>query len=42
MQGYEVICYCANVGQYKEDFEKVRQKALACGATKVRTLLWLA
>lgn len=42
LQGYEVICYCANVGQYKEDFEKVRQKALACGATKVRTVLRLA
>jgi len=35
-QGYEVICYCANVGQYKEDFDKVKQKALKCGATKVR------
>lgn len=34
-KGFDVICYCANVGQYKEDFEKVRQKALKCGATKV-------
>lgn len=32
-----MICYCANVGQYKEDFEAVRQKALKCGASKVRT-----
>lgn len=31
-----MICYCANVGQYKEDFEAVRQKALKCGASKVR------
>lgn len=35
-QGFDVICYCANVGQYKEDFEAVRQKALKCGASKVR------
>lgn len=33
-EGYEVICYCADVGQ-KEDFEAVKQKALKCGATKV-------
>ncbi len=33
-EGYEVVCYCADVGQ-KEDFEAVKQKALKCGATKV-------
>ena len=33
-KGYEVICYVADVGQ-KEDFEKVKQKALAIGASKV-------
>ncbi len=33
-EGYEVVCYCADVGQ-KEDFEAVKKKALACGATKV-------
>lgn len=35
-QGFDVICYCANVGQYKEDFDKVREKAMKCGASKVR------
>lgn len=35
LQGFDVICYCANVGQYKEDFDKVREKALKCGASKV-------
>lgn len=34
-KGYEVICFCANVGQGEEDFEAVKQKALHCGATKV-------
>jgi argininosuccinate synthase len=38
-QGYDVICYCANVGQYKEDFEKVRQKAIKAGAIKVGGLV---
>jgi len=33
-EGYEVICYCGDVGQ-KEDFEAVKKKALACGASKV-------
>jgi argininosuccinate synthase len=27
--------YCANVGQYAEDFDRVRQKALQCGAVGV-------
>lgn len=35
LQGFDVICYCANVGQLKEDFDKVREKALKCGASKV-------
>lgn len=39
-QGFDVICYCANVGQYKEDFDKVREKAMKCGASKVRLGGW--
>lgn len=34
-KGFEVICFCANVGQGEEDFEAVKAKALGCGATKV-------
>ncbi len=33
-KGYEVVCYVADVGQ-KEDFDKVREKALQTGASKV-------
>ena len=33
-QGYEVVCFMADVGQ-NEDFEKARQKALKIGASKV-------
>ncbi|MBD3309147.1 argininosuccinate synthase, partial [candidate division KSB3 bacterium] len=33
-QGYDVIAYVANIGQ-QEDFEEIRQKALATGASKV-------
>lgn len=33
-KGYEVICYVADVGQ-KDDFEAVKAKALATGASKV-------
>ena len=33
-EGYEVICFCANVGQ-DEDFDAVRKKAVALGASKV-------
>lgn len=33
-QGYEVICYMANIGQ-EEDFEEARKKALKIGASKV-------
>ena len=32
-KGYDVICYTANVGQYGEDFEAVKAKALSCGAS---------
>jgi argininosuccinate synthase len=34
-KGFEVICYCANVGQQGENYDKVREKALALGAKKV-------
>jgi argininosuccinate synthase len=34
-KGFEVICYCANVGQQGEDYEKVKAKALSLGAKKV-------
>ncbi|CAM9948133.1 unnamed protein product [Choristocarpus tenellus] len=34
-QGFEVICYCANVGQQGEDYDAIRKKALSCGASKV-------
>ena len=33
-QGYEVVCFLANVGQ-EEDWEAVRQKAMAIGASKM-------
>jgi len=33
-KGYEVICFVGNVGQ-KEDFDAVKKKALATGASKV-------
>lgn len=33
-KGYDVIAYVADVGQ-KEDFEKIKEKALTTGATKV-------
>jgi argininosuccinate synthase len=34
-KGFEVICFCANVGQGEEDFDAIRKKALNCGASKV-------
>eukprot|EP01035_Chromulina_nebulosa_P017677 gene17677-23267_t len=34
-KGFDVICFCANVGQGEEDFDAVRAKALKCGASKV-------
>jgi argininosuccinate synthase len=33
-KGFEVICFCANVGQFEEDFEAVKAKAVAVGAAK--------
>ena len=33
-QGYEVVAYCANLGQ-EEDFEAARRKALQIGASAV-------
>jgi len=32
-KGFEVIAFCANVGQFEEDFSAVKAKALNCGAT---------
>ncbi|CAM9834726.1 unnamed protein product [Ectocarpus sp. 6 AP-2014] len=34
-QGFEVICYCANVGQQGEDYDAITKKAKDCGASKV-------
>lgn len=34
-QGYQVVCYCANVGQVHDDLDKIKAKALKCGAEKV-------
>eukprot|EP00752_Nemacystus_decipiens_P002814 g2625.t1 len=34
-QGFEVICYCANVGQQGEDYDAITKKAKECGASKV-------
>lgn len=34
-KGYDVICYCANVGQEEEDYEAITKKAMNCGASKV-------
>lgn len=33
-KGFEVICFCANVGQFEEDFSAIQAKAVACGALK--------
>jgi len=33
-KGFDVICFCANVGQHEEDFAAVRAKAMHCGAIK--------
>jgi argininosuccinate synthase len=33
-KGFEVIAFCANVGQFEEDFSAVQAKALSVGATK--------
>jgi len=34
-KGFDVICFCANVGQGEEDYEAIRKKALGCGAHKI-------
>jgi len=34
-QGYNVICFVANIGQMADNLEKVREKALKIGASKV-------
>ena len=33
-KGFDVIAFCADVGQHHEDFEAVKAKAVACGALK--------
>lgn len=34
-KGFDVICFCANVGQGEEDYDAIRTKAMNCGASKV-------
>ena len=34
-KGFDVICFCANVGQGDEDYDAIRAKAMKCGASKV-------
>ncbi len=34
-KGFDVICFCANVGQGDEDYEAIKVKAMKCGASKV-------
>eukprot|EP00547_Thalassionema_nitzschioides_P001826 CAMPEP_0194221802 /NCGR_PEP_ID=MMETSP0156-20130528/31374_1 /TAXON_ID=33649 /ORGANISM="Thalassionema nitzschioides, Strain L26-B" /LENGTH=418 /DNA_ID=CAMNT_0038952333 /DNA_START=162 /DNA_END=1418 /DNA_ORIENTATION=- len=33
-KGFDVIAFCANVGQYEENFDAVKTKAVNCGASK--------
>jgi argininosuccinate synthase len=33
-KGFDVIAFCADVGQHHEDFEAVKAKAVGCGAIK--------
>ena len=33
-KGFEVVAFCANVGQHEEDFSAVIAKAVNCGAVK--------
>lgn len=33
-KGFDVIAFCANVGQHEEDFSAVKAKAESCGASK--------
>jgi len=32
-KGFNVIAFCANVGQHEEDFSIIKSKAISCGAT---------
>ena len=34
-KGFDVICFCANVGQGDEDWDAIRTKAINCGASKI-------
>lgn len=33
-KGFDVIAFCANVGQHEEDFSAIKAKAVSCGAIK--------
>jgi argininosuccinate synthase len=33
-KGYYVVAFCANVGQFEEDFTAIQTKALSCGASE--------
>jgi len=33
-KGFDVVAFCANVGQHEEDFAAVKAKAVSCGALK--------
>lgn len=33
-KGFDVIAFCANVGQHEEDFTAIKAKAVSCGASK--------
>uniref|UniRef100_A0A7S1GNM3 Argininosuccinate synthase n=1 Tax=Cyclophora tenuis TaxID=216820 RepID=A0A7S1GNM3_CYCTE len=33
-KGFDVIAFCANVGQHEEDFTAIKAKAVSCGAIK--------
>mmetsp|Transcript_41626 Transcript_41626/g.61073 ORF Transcript_41626/g.61073 Transcript_41626/m.61073 type:complete len:420 (-) Transcript_41626:86-1345(-) len=33
-KGFDVIAFCANVGQFEEDFSAIKTKAVTCGASK--------
>lgn len=33
-KGYDVVAFCANVGQFEEDFSAIQAKALSVGASK--------
>eukprot|EP00594_Rhizosolenia_setigera_P013619 CAMPEP_0178976476 /NCGR_PEP_ID=MMETSP0789-20121207/23860_1 /TAXON_ID=3005 /ORGANISM="Rhizosolenia setigera, Strain CCMP 1694" /LENGTH=281 /DNA_ID=CAMNT_0020665579 /DNA_START=332 /DNA_END=1173 /DNA_ORIENTATION=+ len=33
-KGFDVVAFCANVGQFEEDFSAIQAKAVSCGALK--------